>query len=57
MHDSIVFQLPKGTSGVKSALDHIMLDKTAERAPWLPVKWKYDVGKGENYGNAHDDVN
>lgn len=57
VHDSIVFQLPKGTSGVKAAIDAIMLDRTAERAPWLPVKWKYDIGMGENYGNAHDDVN
>ena len=56
VHDSIVFELPKGTTGVKAHIDEIMLDRTAERAPWLPAKWKYDIGMGADYGNAHDDV-
>lgn len=56
VHDSILFQLPKGITGVRAALDHLIIEKTAERAPWLPVIWKYDAGKGPNYGDTHGEI-
>jgi len=56
VHDSIVFQLPKGTSGVRELLDNTVVAKTREDCPWLPVEWKYDCGYGPSYGEAKDDV-
>lgn len=56
VHDSIVFQLPKNAGPVYSDIRGIVTDKTHERAPWLPVEWKFDIGKGPNYGNAHEEV-
>lgn len=56
VHDSIPFQLLKGCDGVKKELDRIIIERTAQRAPWLPVQWKYDVGKGPNYGDTHGEV-
>ena len=56
VHDSVAFQLPKGASGVRKALDNIVMETTAARAPWLPVAWKYDVGRGPNYGDTHGEV-
>lgn len=56
VHDSIVFQLPKNVDGVLANLTHLITEKTAERAPWLPVEWKFDVGKGPNYGDTHLEV-
>lgn len=56
VHDSIGFQLPKGTPGVKALLDDIVITRTREKYPWLPVPWKYDVGMGPSYGEAHDPV-
>mgnify|MGYP002672774253 FL=1 len=56
VHDSLPFQLPKGNDGVKKELDRIIMENTAQRAPWLPVQWKYDVGKGPNYGDTHGNV-
>jgi DNA polymerase-1 len=54
VHDSMPFQLPKEVSGqeVRKMLDKLILEKTSERYPWLPVPWKYDVERGENYGNV-----
>jgi len=56
VHDSILFQVPKGTTGIKAELDRIIVGNTAERAPWLPVTWKYDAGMGPNYGDTHGEV-
>ncbi len=56
VHDSILFQLPRETAGVKDLLDEVILEGTKERFPWLPVPWKYDVGKGDNYGECVDPV-
>ena len=56
VHDSICFQLPKGTTGVKAMLDKLIVENTAKRYPWLPVIWKYDVGMGKNYGETKDHV-
>lgn len=56
VHDSILFQLPKGTTGVKELLDYVITEKTQEKFPWLPVLWTYDVGKGPNYGECDEDV-
>lgn len=56
VHDSILFQLPRETAGVKALLDEVILEGTKERFPWLPVAWKYDVGKGPNYGECVDPV-
>lgn len=52
VHDSILFQLPKDTKGVKAILDDAVTNKIAEECKWLPVAWKYDVGKGPSYGKA-----
>jgi uracil-DNA glycosylase family 4 len=54
VHDSMVFQLPKGLDGkeVRQALDHAILENTVKKFPWLPVPWKYDVDRGPNYGMA-----
>jgi len=58
VHDSMPFQLPAGMgkSGIKKELDAIIMENTAHRAPWLPVRWKYDVGFGPNYGDTHEEV-
>lgn len=56
VHDSILFQLPKGTTGVRELLDHIIIEKTKEKFHWLPVDWKYDVGKGPNYGSCDQEI-
>ncbi len=56
VHDSILFQLPKSTGGVKQLLDDVVIHKTAEKFTWLPVAWMYDVGKGPNYGECNEAV-
>ena len=56
VHDSLVFQLPKNASGVFADIKRIITDNTAVRAPWLPVEWKFDIGKGANYGDTHGEV-
>lgn len=56
VHDSILFQLPKGTTGVRELLDHVIIEKTKEKFHWLPVDWKYDVGKGPNYGSCDQEI-
>lgn len=56
VHDSIGFQLPKGTTGVKALLDEVIIDKIQREQPWLPVLWKYDAAKGPNYGDAHEAI-
>lgn len=56
VHDSIGFQLPKGTTGVRAILDYAIKGKIKEECPWLPVEWKYDVAKGPNYGDAHEHI-
>lgn len=56
VHDSIVFQLPKGLTGVKETLDNVITNRTAKEFPWLPVKWKYDVGRGKSYGKCKEGV-
>lgn len=53
VHDSIVFQMPKGTEGVGDLLDKAITGYVQETFPEMPVTWKYDVGKGPNYGEAH----
>ena len=55
VHDSMVFQLPKGMDGtlVKSMLDKELIQGVKDRFPWLPVVWKYDVDRGESYGDVH----
>lgn len=50
VHDSILFQLPKNPGPIAAELRELITGKTAERAPWLPVEWKFDVGRGPNYG-------
>jgi DNA polymerase-1 len=52
VHDSILFQLPKGTPDVKALLDRVIIGNTRDKFPWLPVSWKYDVGRGPNYGEC-----
>jgi len=56
VHDSVLFQLPKGTEGVQQLLDTVFLENTKERFAWLPVAWKYDVGKGPNYGHCNEKI-
>ncbi len=57
VHDSILFQLPKGTSGIKGLLDRVIIENTREKFPWLPVTWKYDAGRGPNYGECKSELN
>ncbi|MCB5270555.1 MAG: hypothetical protein LHW56_01770 [Candidatus Cloacimonetes bacterium] len=52
VHDSIGFKAPKGQTGMKQLLDKIIMENIREKAPWLPVPWKYDVGYGPSYGEA-----
>lgn len=56
VHDSIGFQLPKGTTGVRALLDKAIIEATARDCPWLPVVWKYDAAKGPNYGDVHEQI-
>ena len=56
VHDSIGFQLPKGSTGVKQILDKVIIEDIKEFAPWLPVNWKYDCEKGESYGGCKNAV-
>lgn len=57
VHDSILFQLPKGTRGVKTLLDEVIINKTREKFKhWMPVEWKYDVGMGPSYGECTNEV-
>lgn len=56
VHDSILFQLPKGTPGVRKLLDEVFIHRTRERFPWLPVDWKYDVARGPSYGECTEEV-
>ena len=56
VHDSMGFQLPKGSTGVKEVLDNVIIHKTQESFPWLPVVWKYDCERGESYGEAKYEV-
>ncbi len=56
VHDSMPFQAPKGITGMKELLYRVVTENTAKRAPWLPVVWKFDVGKGPNYGDTHEEV-
>lgn len=52
VHDSIGFQVPKGTRGMATLLDNVIRKKTAKMFPWMPVEWIFDVAKGPNYGNC-----
>lgn len=56
VHDSLPFQAPKGITGLKAKLKELVTENTAKRFPWLPVEWKFDVGRGPNYGDTHGDV-
>ena len=56
VHDSILFQMPKGTTGMKELLDRVIIEKTREKFDWLPVDWNYDVGKGPNYGSCDEEI-
>jgi len=56
VHDSMGFLLPEGMTGMRAEFDRLIVQYTAEKYPWLPVIWKYDVGKGPDYGNTHHPV-
>ena len=56
VHDSLLFQLPKDTGPILADITNIITNRTAERAPWLPVEWKFDIGCGPNYGDTHGEV-
>lgn len=57
VHDSICFQFKKEyIQLVKPMLDAIIVNWTAKRYPWLPVKWKYDAASGPNYGDCHTEL-
>lgn len=58
VHDSMPFQLPHGMaqSGILKDIRHIITERIAERAPWLPVEWKFDVGWGSDYGHTNGEV-
>lgn len=52
IYDALLFQLPKGMDQVKALLDKVIIENTARRAPWLPVPWAYDAGRGPSYGET-----
>lgn len=56
VHDSILFQLPKNPGPVMAEIKELVSGNTVKRAPWLPVEWKFDVGRGPNYGDTHGEV-
>ena len=56
VHDSIVFQVKEDVHGIMPVLKKIITEDTAERCPWLPVEWKFDVGCGPNYGDTHGEL-
>ncbi len=56
VHDSIVFEVREGTTGIMQQLKKLITQNTAERCPWLPVEWKFDAGCGPNYGDTHGEV-
>ena len=56
VHDSIVFQVKEGTTGVMQQLKKLVTEDTAVRCPWLPVEWKFDAGCGSNYGDTHGEL-
>lgn len=57
VHDSICFQFRKDKLHLaKPMLDAILVQWTAKRYPWLPVKWKYDAAYGPNYGDCHGEL-
>lgn len=56
VHDSVGFQVPKGTRGMATLLDDVIRKKTAEQFPWLPVEWKFDVARGPSYGECSEEV-
>lgn len=59
VHDSMPFQLPHGmaeSGGVMQEIRHIITERIQERAPWLPVEWKFDVGWGPDYGHTNGEV-
>ncbi len=57
VHDSILFQLPKNPGSIASEMKELITGRTAARAQWLPVEWKFDVGRRPNYGDTHGEVN
>lgn len=56
VHDSILMQKPKDSGNIKGILDKVFYENTKERFRWLPVPWKYDAGRGPNYGEAKKEV-
>lgn len=56
VHDSIGFQVPKGTRGMATLLDQVVRQTTAKRFPWMPVEWIFDVAKGPSYGMCKEEV-
>jgi len=53
VHDSMVFQMPEENLHLLPAfLDKWVIDRVAEKYPWLPVPFLYDVEVGPSYGEV-----
>lgn len=55
VHDSLVFQVPKiYASQIKDLMYQCGTKQVAEKCPWLPVPFKWDVTAGPTYGDQRD---
>ena len=51
VHDSYVMEVPtENLQKMWAFFDHWIVDRVAERFPWLPVPFKYDFEAGPSYG-------
>jgi DNA polymerase-1 len=54
VHDSIAFQVPRTAEvNVSELLQQAITTHVKDNFPELPVEWKFDMGKGPSYGEAH----
>jgi DNA polymerase I-like protein with 3'-5' exonuclease and polymerase domains len=55
VHDSLVFQIPKeNLHKVPDLVQRYCVDRVAEKYPWLPVPFQWDVSAGPSYGEQSD---
>lgn len=55
VHDSIAGEIHRDRVGEMTAFfDHWIVDRIAEKFPWMPVPFKYDLEVGPNYGELAD---
>jgi len=55
VHDSVVFETPKKYAGqLSDFMEEYGVRRVAEKYPWLPVPFKWDVEVGPSYGELQD---